>query len=84
MLNKFENVKLIKLFYDYLAKLCLRESLLQQKPCSTFQKGSTFSFPISTVSISNKGNEFLKKYYVKFNKPEVLFNIILVNKLEQV
>lgn len=47
-------------FYDYSGKLCLRESLLQQNPCTSFREGNKFSFPISTVSVSDKGHEFIK------------------------
>lgn len=46
--------------YDDSGKLCLRESLLQQKPCTSFREGKQFSFPISTVSVSDKGHEFIK------------------------
>lgn len=53
--------KMHKLFNTILlGKLCLRESLLQQNACESFQKGKKFSFPISTVAVSNKGLEFIK------------------------
>lgn len=47
-------------FWKALGKLCLRESLLKQNPCTSFKEGSTFSFPISTVAVSDKGYEFIK------------------------
>ncbi|XP_026812817.1 Werner syndrome ATP-dependent helicase homolog [Rhopalosiphum maidis] len=47
-------------FWKALGKLCLRESLLQQNPCTSFKEGNKFSFPISTVAVSDKGYEFIK------------------------
>lgn len=44
-----------------LGKLCLRENLLQQKPCESFKQGNKFSFPISTIIVSNMGYDFIKK-----------------------
>ncbi|XP_050536750.1 bifunctional 3'-5' exonuclease/ATP-dependent helicase WRN-like isoform X2 [Daktulosphaira vitifoliae] len=46
-------------YWKALAKLCLRESLLVQNPCN-FGQGSNFSFPINTIAVSKKGEEFIK------------------------
>lgn len=61
MIENIPNINYHITLYNCLGKLCLRESLIEQVPCSSFQKGSKFSFPISTVRVSSKGFQFLNK-----------------------
>lgn len=44
-----------------LGKLCLREGLLEEKSCSTFQGRKLSKFPMSTISITSLGKQFIQK-----------------------